>query len=125
MKTLQETIKELGIVLGEKILPVITPIIQKITEWVTKFSELDGSTQTIILAITGVVAVIGPLLVVIGSLISAAGVVAGAIGAISLPIVAIVAGIAGLIAIGVLLYKNWDEVKASCQLTETPTTILT
>lgn len=111
MKTFQETMKELGIVLGEKLLPIITPIIQKITEWVAKFSELDGKTQSIILAVAGILAIGGPLLILIGAVVSAGGVLVAAIGAITLPMLAVVAGVAAVIAIGVLLCKNWDTIK--------------
>lgn len=36
------------------------------------------------------------------------------IGAVTIPVWAVIAAIAALIAIGVLLYKNWDTVKAKC-----------
>lgn len=111
MKIFKETVKELGIQIGEKLLPVITPIVQKITEWVAKFGELDSKTQTIILVIAGVLAAIGPLLVMIGTIITAVGTVTAALGAVSLPILGIIAAIVAVIAVGVLLYKNWDVIK--------------
>lgn len=111
MKIFKETIKELGIAIGEKLLPVITPIVQKITEWVAKFGELDSKTQTIILVIAGVLAAIGPLLVMIGTIITAVGTISVALGAVSLPLIGIIAAIVAVIAVGVLLYKNWDVIK--------------
>lgn len=111
MKTFTETVKELGIQIGEKLLPVITPIVQKITDWVTKFGELDSKTQSIILIIAGVVAAAGPLLVMIGTIITAIGTISTVIGAVSLPILGIVAAVIAVIAVGVLLYKNWDIIK--------------
>ena len=111
IKIFKETIKELGIEIGEKLLPVITPIIQKITEWVAKFGELDSKTQTIILVIAGVLAAIGPLLIMIGTIITAVGTVSTALGAVSLPILGIIAAIVAVIAVGVLLYKNWDVIE--------------
>lgn len=111
MKTFTETVKELGIQIGEKLLPVITPVVQKITDWVTKFGELDSKTQSIILIIAGVVAAAGPLLVMIGTIITAIGTISTVIGAVSLPILGIVAAVIAVIAVGVLLYKNWDVIK--------------
>ena len=111
MKTFTETVKELGIQIGEKLLPVITPIVQKITDWVTKFGELDSKTQSIILIVAGVVAAAGPLLVMIGTIITAIGTISTVIGAVSLPILGIVAAVIAVIAVGVLLYKNWDIIK--------------
>ena len=111
MKTFTETVKELGIQIGEKLLPVITPVVQKITDWVTKFGELDSKTQSIILIVAGVVAAAGPLLVMIGTIITAIGTISTVIGAVSLPILGIVAAVIAVIAVGVLLYKNWDIIK--------------
>lgn len=115
IKTFKEAIKELGIEIGEKLLPVITPIVQKITEWVEKFGELDSETQTIILVIAGILAAIGPLLIVIGSIITAVGTVSTALGAVSLPMLGIIAAIVAVIAVGVLLYKNWDVIAEKAQ----------
>ena len=70
------------------------------------------------LAIAGIVAVAGPLLMFLGSLIGVLGSLAGVATALDvalLPVIgvvaAIVAGIAAAVAIGVLLYKNWDKIK--------------
>lgn len=53
-----------------------------------------------------VVAAVGPLLMILGTL-------SIMIGAISAPILIAVGVIAGLIAVGVLLYKNWDRITAT------------
>lgn len=49
-----------------------------------------------------------------GTLIPALTATAFTIGAVTIPIWAVIAAIGALIAIGVLLYKNWDEIKAKC-----------
>lgn len=118
-KIFQASLQDLGTSIGTTLLPIITPIIQKITEWINKFNELSPSTQKIITIVGLVVAAIGPLLIIVGTLISSIGAIIGAAPAIvtamgtfitgAAPVIAI---IGALIAIGVLLYKNWDTIKA-------------
>lgn len=111
-KIFQASLQDLGTAIGTNLLPIITPIIQKITELVNKFNELSPQTQKIITIVGLVVAAAGPLLVVIGTLISSIGSIIGVLGMVTAPMIGIVAAIAAVIAIGVLLYKNWDTIKA-------------
>ena len=67
-------------------------------------------------------AAIGPLLVIIGTMASAIGsiitlvaTVGPVIAGVAAPILGVVAAIAAAIAIGVLLYKNWDTIKAKAK----------
>ena len=114
-KIFQASLQDLGTAIGTNLLPIITPVIQKITELVNKFNDLSPRTQKIITIVGLVVAAIGPLLVVLGTIISSVGAVIGVIGALSAPIMIAVGAIAAIIAIGVLLYKNWDTIKAKAQ----------
>lgn len=112
--------------LGEALAPIIMKVagwIQKLVDW---FNNLSPRMQSIVAVVMVVVAAIGPLLVIFGTLASAIGSIislvstlaplfgamAGVIGAISGPVLIVIGVIAALIAIGVLLYKNWDVVKA-------------
>ncbi|WP_092487435.1 hypothetical protein [Desulfoscipio geothermicus] len=90
--------------LGALIEPIVTQIVNKVAELLNWFNGLNSETKKIILVIGGLAAAIGPLLIVIGTL-------SAAIAAISAPVAIAVGAITGLIAIGVLLYKNWDEIK--------------
>jgi len=140
LRIMQESLKELAASIGEVLLPIITPIMQKFNEWIQQFGELDDGTKKIIIVIAGIVAALGPLLLVLGPIVSVIGSVIGVIGALGAasaagatgigilttafpvlggviaaitgPIGIAVAAIAGLIAIGVLLYRNWDDIKA-------------
>lgn len=126
MKMFQASIQELGTTIGANLLPIITPIVQKITEWVKKFGELDPKTQKIITIMGIAAAALGPVLTIIGSmatgvgaLMSVAGKLTSGIGALSKvftlftgPVGIAIAAIAAAIAAGVLLYKNWDKIKA-------------
>lgn len=111
----------------------IVPLIEKLTDLMNWFANLDGSTKSMILTVVAVVAALGPLLMIIGSIatgisaiipivsgviaaFSAGGAAAGALGTaftvLTGPVGLVVAAVAGLIAIGVALYNNWDEISA-------------
>ena len=113
--------------LGEALAPAILAVangIQKLVDW---FNNLSPTAQRVIAVIGVIAAAIGPLLVIVGTLASSIGSIINlvgmvapmlggvgtAVGALSsgalLPIIAIIGAI---IAIGVLLYKNWDLIKA-------------
>lgn len=111
-KMFQASLQDLGTSIGTNLLPIITPVIQKITEWINKFQELSPETQKIITIVGLVAAAIGPVLMIIGTLISSIGAIVGAIGMVTAPMLGIVAVIAAVVAAGILLYKNWDTVKA-------------
>lgn len=117
------SVKNSGIQLGTTILTALAPALDKITSVVqavtTWFSGLSDSQKQVVAAIIGVIAVAGPLLSVISTVISVittihtvVTVLMPILGAVSAPILGIVAAVAAAIAIGVLLYKNWDTIKA-------------
>lgn len=107
---------------GTEIATMLTPmledladIISNVLDWV---GSLDEGTLKMILTILAVVAGIAPLLIIIGKVITAVGAITSALpvlGAafafITGPIGLAIAAIAAVIAIGVLLYKNWDVIK--------------
>ena len=122
-KTTMNELKVVGADVGGTLLQMLIPVIKQVGEIITKVKEawegLSPETQQMIIKAAGIVAAVGPVLVVIGkvvsgisSIISIGSALVAAIGAISAPVVAVVAVIAGLIAIGVALYKNWDEICA-------------
>ncbi|ABO51108.1 hypothetical protein Dred_2598 [Desulforamulus reducens MI-1] len=105
--------------LGASLEPLLTPIINKITELVNKFNEADPATQKIILTIGGVAAAAGPTLVAVGSMATGFSSVVGIAGKLvpKLKIFAVGMGpvgiaIAAVTTAGVLLYKNWDTISA-------------
>lgn len=118
MRAFQTEVKNLSTQIGQVLLPVITPLIKNLSELVKKFAALSPEQKEMIVKIVGIVAAIGPLLTIIGGAIKIFGtlqtiitVVGGVIAGISAPVLIAIGIIAALIAIGVLLYKNWDTVK--------------
>jgi phage-related protein len=110
--------------LAKVFLPIITMLTEKLTQAFNWFNGLSDTTQKWLLGIVGVVAAIGPLLLILGTMITSVTQVIGVIKMLrnaqillnlamyANPIMLVVASIVTLIAIGVLLYKNWDTIKA-------------
>ena len=109
--------------LGEALAPTIQKVADFIQGLVDKFNSLDPAQQQMIATIGLVVAAIGPVLVILGTVISTVGTIMTALGGLSLalgapllaPIGIAVGVIAGLVAAGVLLYKNWDKITATAK----------
>ena len=113
-------------VVQDKVIPAISAFTDRITGLIDWFMELDPVWQKVIGIAIGFFVAIGPVLLVVGKLITTLGIVwpvivtvGKVLGALvmgaSAPVLLVVAGIAALIAIGVLLWKNWDTVKAKAK----------
>ena len=112
--SLSATKESIQMLLGsimESAMPVIVQVLQKVQEVINYLMNLDDGTKRIILIVGGLIAVLGPALMIIGTIISTIGTLITWIGALFSPIGLIVGAIAGVIAIGVALYKNWDTIK--------------
>lgn len=126
---LKSGLEGIAITIGDKLLPYIKNAVawlQKATEW---FNGLSDAQVSQIMKWAGIAAAVGPCIMIFGKIVSVVGVVVTKFGAISAAITkagsvmalitspaGIVIGvIAALIAVGVLLYKNWDKVKAAAK----------
>lgn len=114
-------INTLQIELGEKLAPAIEGVLTFVSNLLDWFSKLDGTTQGLVLIILGLVAAIGPVAGILGGIATIAGVLApllatvgGAFAAITAPVWLVIGAIAAAIAIGILLWKNWDTIKEWC-----------
>lgn len=94
----------------------VVDIVGQLAQW---FSNLSPETQMIIVTIAGVVAVLAPLLIGLGkvsfaisSIMSLMATLGPAIGGIVGTLGPVILIIAAVVAAGVLLYKNWDTIKA-------------
>lgn len=104
-------LKNLATEIGQVLLPIVTPFISKLKDFVGWFGTLDSGTKTLIVTLGIMAAALGPVISLVGSL----SVAAGALNMAMLPftgiVLGVIAGIAALVAIGVTLYKNWDTIK--------------
>jgi cell fate (sporulation/competence/biofilm development) regulator YmcA (YheA/YmcA/DUF963 family) len=108
MRKFRTEVANLSTELGEVLLPIITPMISKLSDFVGSLRALSPEMQSMIVGIAGVTAVAGPLLIVIGNILKALPLIKAALvaltGPVGLVVTAIVAGTALIIA-------NWDKLK--------------
>lgn len=117
-------LKIVGAEIGNTLATILAPALDKLKNGLQsikdKWDELDPGTQDMIVKIGMIVAAVGPLVMIIGGVVSAIGSIIGVIGglvsAIGL-VVGVLGGpltlvIAGAVAAGILLYQNWDKIKA-------------
>lgn len=108
---------------GATLAKVLTPALKKVADAANKvltwFANLDERTQKIILTVLALVAAISPVALIISKITKVVGGLKTALGALSSaftfltsPVGLVIVAITALIAIGVLLYKNWDVIKA-------------
>lgn len=76
----KESLNVLAITAGEKLLPIFTPIIEKTTKMINKFSELDDASQKNILKWSGIAAAAGPTLKLLGGSVAIFGKTKTAVG---------------------------------------------
>lgn len=122
-----DTIKAVGLVafqqLGTQLAAYLAPAMEKVVDVVGRlaqwFSSLSPRTQAIIAGIAAVVAVVSPLLIGLGkvsfaisSIMSLMATLGPAIGGIVASLGPVILIIGAVVAAGVLLYKNWDTIKA-------------
>ncbi|GAA0713985.1 hypothetical protein GCM10008904_28950 [Paraclostridium ghonii] len=124
MKLLWESVKETAGSIGEKLLPVLEPLVQKfvgvvekVADWANKNPELVQTILTIVGGLGVLLAVVGPIIMVIGM----AGMAFLTFSAMTLPVVgaitAIIAVITLLVGAGLYLAIHWDEISAKASET--------
>ena len=124
---LKSTIEGIGISFGERLLPYIkqgTEFIQRLAD---KFNSLTKAQQDTIIKVGLIAAAVGPAIflfgrtvMVVGKLVKTVGMVGKAfktaktvMGLVTAPANAVVLGLAAVVVAGVLIYKNWDKIKAA------------
>lgn len=70
MRIVQESIKQLGAQFGSVLLPILTPVIQRLNDMLKRFTELEPATKKTIVTVAALAATIGPLLFMTGKLLS-------------------------------------------------------
>lgn len=119
MNNLKETGAELFTTVQEMAVPILKEAVEKMQNLHIWFQQLTPDQQQMIVKVAAAAAAIGPLLVVIGKVIHTVGTIMTmapklqlAFTSLTGPIGIAVAAIGGAIAVGVLLYKNWDKIKS-------------
>ena len=101
--------------LGTAIMPVVKDLMEKIATGAGKladwFGKLSPKAQKFVVIGLAIVAALGPLLFILGQMILIAPAVGAAVTLMFGPVGLIILAIAGLIAIGIMLVKNWDNIK--------------
>ena len=129
MRRAAAAFEELQIIVGTKLLPVLTPLIEKLASALEWFTKLPTPVQNVALAVAGVTAVLGPLMMAFGPLLPLlvklgpaflalkAGLAAAtvALAALRVPLLALLAnplvlGAAVTITGIYLAWKNWDKI---------------
>lgn len=108
--------EELQVVVGTKLLPVLTPLIDKLASALNWFVGLPQPIQNTIIAIGAFSAALGPVLTVVGQLLpllTKLGPVLSIVGKALLFIAAnpVILALAGVIAGIYLAWKNWDKIE--------------
>lgn len=111
---------ELGAKIAEALLPYMEKLVTVVGNVISWLNNLSPQALTIIGIVAGAIAVLAPLLLIVGklafaisSIINLVSVVGPVIAGLAGPIGIAIAIIAALIAIGIVLYKNWDKIKAT------------
>lgn len=81
MAMLKNQIVDVGISIGNILIPMARDAMDTIGPWVEKFSNLSEETKKTILVLGGLAAAVGPVLIVGGALISSVGTITTTIGA--------------------------------------------
>ncbi|YAB13920.1 phage tail tape measure protein [Lactiplantibacillus plantarum] len=79
VKKLIASLKVLGIEIGEKLIPKLTPLVKKATDMVQGFSKMDDATQNTIIKFALLAAAGGPVLSMLGNIVGGFGTFGGGI----------------------------------------------
>ena len=116
LDSLKANIKGTMATIGANVASVLAPLLEKISTLIAnvteRLREMNPETMETILKVVGVVAALAPVVMVVGKLISGIGSIISLLPVLISPIGLVVAAIAAVVAIGVVLYKNWDKIKA-------------
>lgn len=109
MRTFEASAENLSSTLGQNLLPLITPIVQKLTELVNKFGELDPGMQKAIVSFGLIAAAIGPVLTVVGGITSAFGALSNIFSALNTTMGGIGLVIAGVSTAVSSFFSMWEN----------------
>ena len=102
-----------------KLSDAVSPFLNKLADWIAANPKLTTTIVVITGAIFALLAIVGTIGLILPAIITGFSALATVVGFLATaftfllgPVGLIILAIAALIAIGVMLYKHWDEVKA-------------
>ena len=96
IQVMKNTLKDVGITLGNTLMPYVEKAVEKIKQLAEKFSSLDEKQQANILRFAAIAAAIGPVLIIVGKLTSSIGSILTVVGKVSKAIGALSGTVGGL-----------------------------
>lgn len=114
--TLKATVSATMAQVGADVADVLGPAIEQVAGWIEtileKLRALTPEQMETILKIVAVAAALAPVIIIVGQLVGAIGSIITVLGTV----IGVLGGpltiaIGAIIAVGVLLYKNWDTIK--------------
>lgn len=122
-RKLAETVKQMGESFGSQLVPLVTPVVEKLQQFAQALSEMSSGAKNMILAIGMVAAAIGPLLLVGGKLLTFIAAVKTALATLAInPVVlgltAAAAAVAAIAGITVALNKANADVDRTAEAYE-------
>ena len=99
-QTMQQ-LKKVGMEIGSRVLPLVVKMAEFIQKGANAFMNLSGETKALIVGLTAIVSLSGPLLTLFGKLTT---IFAGMMSPVGLVVGA-------LVGAGILIYKNWEPVR--------------
>jgi len=113
LRGLRDSVRDLGVQIGEILLPYATSLVQRFDRMVDIVSNLSPGAQRLGIAIAGIAAAAGPLVLTLGGMASGFSAIMRAVTLTMGMFNPYVAGIAAIAAILIGLHRNADAVKAS------------
>jgi phage-related protein len=108
---IQSTLGEALLPALEAVIDAINPLIGSVSTWISENPRLAATILGVVTGLTALVTIVGTFGLLLPGIITMFSHLAITINATIWPITLVVAAIAALIAVGVLLYRNWDTIK--------------
>ena len=117
MELMKNNMGDVMEMIGSTFLPILTglskkimPVVEGIKAWIDEHPKLVKAIVLIVGALGALMMVVGPLLIVLPGLIASLPLLAGAFALLLGPVGLVIAAIAVLVAIGIIVWKNWDSI---------------